>query len=371
MGTRRWSKRRFRLYVGATSFLVAVGLAEVLLGVFFPLTWKVHGPNGALLEWQPSRPYICRVTTVVWETDFAEQATPQAIADWDSGEPTIDHQGTRFFRHPVRGWDCDSGVRGRPAAASFSSLTTTKILAVGDSFTFGSDVRPYEAWCNVLERSIPGAEVFNCGVPGYGVDQIALKLEEYGPRLKPPIVLWGLVNDDLLRAGRAWFPKSWMPKPQVVIAGDTWTVTPPRTRAEVFEEASGWTSRVGLCARAGLDLLRYGSWKRDCVELFRGLMRISKARVESWGGRLIVVYLPTGGPILRNDDTDGERYMDICRELGLEVVDVRELVRAKGLSEEQIEGFTLKANGRGHYTPAGNAHVAEVVQEHLLRMKQP
>ena len=43
----------------------------------------------------------------------------------------------------------------------------------------------------------------------------------------------GYTIDDILRAGRTWFPKSWMPKPQLVITGESWTVIPPRTRAQV------------------------------------------------------------------------------------------------------------------------------------------
>lgn len=361
-------RRRFRPVASGASALASLAVAELVLWLFCPLTYETRSASGELLDWQAFKPYGCRADTTVWELDFAQKTTQQGIADWDAGVPSPDQSGIPFTRHPVRGWECDSGFRTRGRApTTWRSTTTLHVLAVGDSFTFGSDVQPHEAWCHVLQSTTPGAEVLNGGVPGYGVDQVALKLEEYGPQLKPDVVLWGLVNDDVLRAGRSWFPKSWMPKPRLVVQGDGWSVVPPRTRKEVYESASGWHPRLGLVARAGLDALRYGSWSTECIELFRDILRISRGRVASWGGRLIVVHMPTGGALLREDDAMGAQLQEICRELEVEVVDVRAALRALNLNEDEVAGFTLRPGGRGHYTPLGNRLVAKVVCAYLAR----
>lgn len=363
------SRRRLRVIVACAASLGGLCLAEVGLRILCPLTREVRSKEGRFLYVQTSRPYATEVGTTVWEVDFAERATREQIAAWDAGRPTTAGAPTpdadEFVRHPVRGWEVGSGVRGRGPVRDWRGRASLRIVAVGDSCTFGSEVKPHEAWCDVLERSLPGAQVLNCGVPGYGVDQVALKLDEYGTRLRPNVVLWGLINDDVLRAGRAWFPRSWLPKPQLQVHGDVWTVIPPRTRAQVFEEVSGWTSRVGLVARAGLDLVRYRPWVRECVVLTRDLVRICKARVESWGGRLIIVHMPTGGAIFQPNDEMGQELMGICRELGLEVVDVAAGLRAMGLTDAQLEAAWLRPGGCGHYSPQGNALIARVIQGHL------
>lgn len=363
------TRRRLRLTVLVLSFLFALAVAEVCLWAFCPLTQKTLSPAGVVVGWDASLPYRSMRGTSVWEADFAASATTAGVNSWDMGLPNIDHQGTQFVRHAVRGWDCGSGFRGRGRAPdSWRNSATMRVLAVGDSFTFGSDVSAPEAWCSVLESTTPGLEVLNGGVPGYGVDQIAMKLDEVGPRYKPQLVLWGLVTDDVFRAGRSWFPRSAMPKPVLRVQGDSWTVVPPRTQAQVLEEAGGWRSRVGLAARAGIDHVMYVSWKRDCAALFRDLVRISKSRVEAYGARLVVVHMPTGGPLLRDDDSIGEELMGACRDLGLEVIDLRTELKTMNLSESELAALTLRPEGRGHYTAKGNAVVAQVVRRRLLEL---
>lgn len=360
-------RRKLRVLTVTMSLFFGVVAAEIGLRLFCPLTCKKLSSAGVIVEWEASRPFRSARGTRVWEQDFAASSTTDAVASWDSGRrPIVDHQGTQFFRHPVRGWECGSGVRGRDHfPARWRDTTRLKVLAVGDSFTFGSDVAPGEAWCSVVERLVAGAEVLNCGVPGYGVDQIALKLDEIGAALKPDVVLWGLINDDILRAGRPWFPRSAMPKPQLEIRGDEWVLTPPRTQAQVVEQAARWTPRVVLTLSAGVDTLTYYSWESDCVHLFRDLARISKRRVEAYGARLVMVLMPTGGPMLRTDDALGAELLECCSSLGLEVLDVRAELRKLNLTPSELDALTLRPDGRGHYTAKGNALVAKLVAQHL------
>jgi hypothetical protein len=53
-------------------------------------------------------------------------------------------------------------------------LTTDAILAVGDSYTAGSEVLDADTWPAQLEKML-GRRVINAGVMGYGVDQSVLK----------------------------------------------------------------------------------------------------------------------------------------------------------------------------------------------------
>jgi hypothetical protein len=76
----------------------------------------------------------------------------------------------------------------------------TIVALVGDSFTFGEEVRYEETWGYYLDRLLGGeVQVLNFGVPGYGVDQAYLRYEKDARRWKPKSVIFGLFSHDFRR----------------------------------------------------------------------------------------------------------------------------------------------------------------------------
>jgi hypothetical protein len=77
-----------------------------------------------------------------------------------------------------------------------------RILAFGDSFTWGWGVDQGEEWISVVERELghllgPGAvETINCGVNGYGTENALALLDRVGPELSPDLVLVGFFAND-------------------------------------------------------------------------------------------------------------------------------------------------------------------------------
>jgi len=75
------------------------------------------------------------------------------------------------------------------------------ILAVGDSFTFGTGVDDDETWEAVLAATLATrdrpVEVLNAGVPGYGFDQGFGAARKWSALLAPDLVLFGLHCTDL------------------------------------------------------------------------------------------------------------------------------------------------------------------------------
>jgi lysophospholipase L1-like esterase len=87
------------------------------------------------------------------------------------------------------------GLRGpeigpKPAGES-------RILALGDSFTFGVGARQTETWPARLEQRLASTRVLNAGAPGFGVPDEVAWFEAYGARLDPDAVVVAvfLAND--------------------------------------------------------------------------------------------------------------------------------------------------------------------------------
>lgn len=91
----------------------------------------------------------------------------------------------------------DQGVRMNND--KFTPLPTGAIMAVGDSFTAGSEVSDDETWPAHLQQ-ILGRPVVNAASGGWGTDQMIMRAETLLPVLVPKMVIVGVMVDDILRA---------------------------------------------------------------------------------------------------------------------------------------------------------------------------
>jgi hypothetical protein len=75
-----------------------------------------------------------------------------------------------------------------------------RIALVGDSYTFGLDVRYEDTWGHQLEGLLGGCvQVRNFGVPGYGVDQAVLRYERDARPWEPDAVILSPIGHDFHR----------------------------------------------------------------------------------------------------------------------------------------------------------------------------
>ncbi len=94
------------------------------------------------------------------------------------------------------------GLRAPRTGESFSPPQAAPWIAVlGDSFTFGEEVAYEDTWAVRLEKLLEGRfAVANFGVPGYGVDQAYLRyLRDVRPR-RPTVAVLGFISNDLFRS---------------------------------------------------------------------------------------------------------------------------------------------------------------------------
>ena len=71
-----------------------------------------------------------------------------------------------------------------------------RILALGDSFTFGPPPEIGKSYIETIESSIADVVVWNMGLPGVGTKQAVQSYEVYGPIMNPDITLLGFYTND-------------------------------------------------------------------------------------------------------------------------------------------------------------------------------
>lgn len=91
------------------------------------------------------------------------------------------------------------GLRGT-AEHEYASLPgEERIVCIGDSFTFGTEVSDDETYPDYLQADLPQTDVLNLGVSGYGHDQALLYLQQEGAKYHPKVVILGFVWGDTYR----------------------------------------------------------------------------------------------------------------------------------------------------------------------------
>ena len=98
------------------------------------------------------------------------------------------------------------GLRGKNDYPLSPDKNTIRVLAFGDSFTFGAEVGDQDCWTEKLNASTPRLEVLNFGVPGFSLDQALLRYEEEGTQFSPRIVLMGFLTENIKRHVNVYRP---------------------------------------------------------------------------------------------------------------------------------------------------------------------
>lgn len=149
------------------AFAVAAGLlALVLAGGVAELTSRfvLHAP--------PPAPPDERNLLYQFDDRLGWFPVPSSLRTY-TGSRTITVSNNRMgFR------DREHGAKQKP-----------RIVVVGDSFVWGYDAEQDERFTERLQAALPGFEVLNTGVSGYGTDQELLMLEARIDQLQPDLVL--------------------------------------------------------------------------------------------------------------------------------------------------------------------------------------
>jgi len=303
-----------------------------------------------------------------WRLQWAERKRDEAglsyaLDDWSETRGWTLKPNLRDL--PFRGKLVSSnskGVRGLQEFGYEKPPQKTRIVVLGDSFTFGEEVGDDETYAHDLQTLVPDSEVLNLGVHGYGHDQMLLYLQEEGIRYHPDIVLLGFMPDDMERNLLSFRDYA---KPHFAVRnGGLELTTGPVPRPEETLAAEKWRSKF-------LDLLsmawsRY-EWRsgRTAVvrkELTNAILDEMKSSIERAGARAAFAYLPVYGEIPRTDEglTARERaFFAYCKERGIASLYIQPAFRAKAK-----QGVKFKTTG--HWGPLEHQTAAEGLKAELI-----
>ena len=211
------------------------------------------------------------------------------------------------------------------------------VLFVGDSFVWGYDVEANERFTDLLRTELPGMEIVNAGVNGYGTDQEYLLLDHIWSAVQPAVVVLNFTTSNDRDNNTHNMISDGYYKPYFAQAADgAWRFfgqPVPRSRQAYFVEnplvKNLWLARLAVTSHI---YLRYPNIAvPDPTERLVGMMR---DLVESRGATFLV----------------GLQFGDAKLEAFLRAQDIRYT------SFDGADSYMVQGN---HWTPKGHALVAD------------
>ena len=341
-----------------------IGAAEWALAALSAFA-VVLAAGGAELALRAARPSFLRLSRVehphVYSEAYGWTLRPGARYVGRGGETiAVNGRGYRGALH-----------EGPPPAG------VTRVVMLGDSITFGTGVGDGETFSDRLD-ALPGLEVVNLGVDGYGTDQELIRLEREGLACHPRVVILNFCvrNDYFDNALPVALYDGRSPKPYFTLDGgtlarhDAHLLLSRRQRVAVaLMERSYLVNailRVGgtrgeEAVGAGRDEEDWGGRRQAVLadfgraaELTRRLILAIAEKSAAAGAAFVVIVHPDR----RAWSGDGAMVTPLTSGgLGrTRVVDMRSEYEARRLSFEDLTIDRL-----GHLSPKGHAVASEII----------
>ncbi len=272
------------------------------------------------------------------------------------------------------------GLRGKREYAKEKPKSVTRVYAAGDSFTFGFGVLDSETFPFQMEMSHPQLEVFNLGVPGYGVDQIYLLVKDFGFDYQPDVVFLTLYPEDFWRATRA-FNDAGYGKPYFSLAGNEIQlrhVPVPKNKnfsVNQFPDLDSSQPVMKILRTSYLFKLserlirklkkRTGSEDPDTSQewlLGREILKKAIAEIRKHDALPVLVIAPPHRWISGTDEPIRESLIRLAHREGVDIIDLTP-VFLEAVKKSSIDDYYIPEDQ--HWTARGNRLVASVLFKHL------
>ena len=252
-----------------------------------------------------------------------------------------------------------------------------RAVLLGDSFTEALQVARQDNFGSVAERRMPGLEVVNVGYSGRSPVEYADWLEEYGPRLKPDIVIvqlndWDLA-DVVMPAALARLaaaappsgppPESWRARLARLVMhhSSLATVALRRMTQLATDECAQLTRRFH---GAGASAPGPTSAAPAADPRLPVLMDALHRRIAAHASRLVYLYIPSvdcfGSRFDYGEPQVAAFYHSFAARNRVTLVDPLDQFRAEfARTGQPLNGFPNSVMGIGHLNVAGHRVVGE------------
>ncbi len=237
---------------------------------------------------------------------------------------------------------------------------TYRIVCLGDSFTMGYGVADDDTFPSHLARLVPGSEVVNMGMGGYGIGQDYLWYLRDGGSVPGDLLLFAFISHDFQRLVSTEFLGYGKPRVRLVDGAlVTQNVPVPRgwNRQLLAARAAALTEHLATAALLkrllGLALsepayepVPHTEFVATAEAIFDDLAALSREREQDFA----LVYLPQGPR-----DRELEAWLhDYSRRSGVPLIDFAAVARDLPESERA----RLRIPGDAHFSSFGNRQVA-------------
>ncbi len=315
------------------------------------------------------------------------------LANWRTEHVVMVNLGElKAILDPVLGWTNKSSSYNEDGYTTLehgvrknfdeTTIRTGGILAAGDSFTEGWEVKDHESWPAVVEK-LTSVPVINAGAGGYGADQTILRAEQMLPIVRPKILLIGFHEIAISRAGHTVFGA---PKPFFTLDDGELHYHPAKLVKSHEKNTIAWITAYGIRDALGysafadylLSRLNPNFWHGDPdrdlyqrsgadeVAVTCALLKRLKSRADQDGVHMMVVLQYYATLILESDrpGPHSQAVAACARDIGIRVVDqfapLHAIVAAGGPTI--IRDYYWSYEGIfGHMTAKGNEHAANLI----------
>jgi hypothetical protein len=384
-------KRRRRSFLAlAACVLLGLAVLEFVLHVFvLPNHWRPLPPFGRRLT-ESQAAWLARQ-----QDELAGAPSTSSVGAFDAELGWNNQPGAENDQCTIHA----GGWRGPRDYALPAPDGITRLVAFGESFTFGHEVTDDATWETQLEALDPRLEVVNFGVGGYGTDQALLRAERELARADADVVLVGLMLENIGRNVNRyrplWMPQAYSPvaKPRFVLEDSALRLVPLpfRDRAEYVRAVEDgtivdrlhaherWSDAApppwlawSACARLYLGRRAYHARNTPDLWLERGeafqvtlaLLARFRALAREHGARdAVVLIFPARTDMDSLLEQSGKYWTSLLDELArsaaphLDLSDAL-LAAARTSGAEPLYGI-------GHLSRAGNAVVARALHAWL------
>ncbi|MBX3332400.1 MAG: hypothetical protein KF722_18530 [Nitrospira sp.] len=362
-------------------------LPLVLIGITLEIFLRLlasETPTGTMLGGKPLFPRSLRV--------FADNSVWEPLLSYDHtlGWTVTPNSSTSDGLYI----SSEDGIRTSKTSSGFGAGNAIcRIALIGDSHTFGLEMKFEETWGYLLQRYMPECQVLNFGVSGYSLSQMYLRYKRDVLPFRPDIVILALSRGSTNRTmgvyGLTMFSPGipWaQPRFQITNAGLT-PINQPLPRLEDIIQAK-WISdlpyidydRFFSPSRWELKRWRYfyNSYlfrlyttryplgrkqrKEDSAEmlnhaLLQGVFQVAKA----YNSIPLLLYLPDKNDA--NNLASETPSLKVLRSSGFQYLDLRPCLSQLSAEDRFIP------NG-SHYSIRGSEAIAACVANHLFSVRK-